>query len=228
MIGPRVRARAENADRRRMKALLQLASLLAIALLAFFFVARPAGAGAFPESLIREYESLLRERRPAAVSTSDVPSRSGKIVLIRPSSWNVYRLGTMLATQIDPGMEAKKDREIDPPRIDDSWYRLDPSLRASSPAEVETVIFCDYRKIPVREYRGIGDFYGPDASTKKTVTLVVFDWKTRRFMGECLLGEDPEKLSEATAGRYSGDPGEIASIVSKMPLERRTGGRAAP
>lgn len=169
---------------------------------------------AFSEKETREYESLFSWGENGMVPEGAVPYRTGKVVIVRPSSWQVYRFGAQMLTQISPDWEGRKEYEIDPPRLDDSWSRLDSSVRASSPAEAATVIICDYRQTPVKDYRGVNDFYGTEGSYKRVVWLKTYDWKSRRFIGECVLGEDHPDLSYTLAGRYSGDPGEIGCRCS--------------
>lgn len=199
-----------------MKTLLRLGLVLGIAGAPayFFFLRSPA----FPEETIREYESLIDPGDAAEGTSAGIPYRTGKVVLIRPSSWQVYRHGPMLSTQISPHLQGSKEREIDPPRLDDSWSRLDRSIRASSPGEAATLIVCAYGKMPVGEYLGIDNFSGPNASAKKAVRLMVYNLKTGRLIGGALLTEKHPKLDDRAAGEYTGDPSEIAAFVERMPL----------
>src|SRR5262245_40906076 len=173
-------------------------------------------AAPFPVELLRQYESELLAPVAGEATAGAVPQRTGRVVLVRPSSWQLFREGTQSAAQIAPSRKKRAEKEIDPPRVDDSWYQLEASLQAPSPAEVETVIFCDYRQLPVAEYKGTANFYGNYPSARKGVYLKVFDWRSRRFLGECLLAEADPSLEKA-AGHYT-DARSIAEFVATMPL----------
>ena len=92
--------------------------LLGIAAIAGLFFVLPRLNPPFPESTIREYESLLTFGERSKVPQGALPYRTGKVVTLRPSTWQVYRLGTLLLTQIPPALEGKKEKEIDPPRLE--------------------------------------------------------------------------------------------------------------
>jgi hypothetical protein len=200
------------------RGLMGLAGLAAAAAL-FWLCARPLIWPAFPEEAVRAYESLFEWGQEGRLRGGAVPYRTGKVVTIRPSTWQVYRFGSQMLTQISPDWEGRKEYEIDPPRVDDSWSRLPAEVRAASPAEVGTVIICDYRQSPIREYRGVSDFYGKEGAYRRIVWLKTYDWKRRELIGECALGEDHPDLDYAIAGPFSGDPGEIAAFVATMPLQ---------
>jgi hypothetical protein len=186
--------------------------------LGVFLAARAWAAAPFPVEILRQYESELLAPVAGEAAAGEIPPRTGKVVLVRPSSWQVFREGTLSAAHIAPERKERAEKEIDPPRLDDSWRHLDAALRAASADEADTVIFCDYRKIPVAEYQGTANFYGTYPSALKGVYLKAFDRKSRRFLGECLLAERDPRLEAQAAGEYSGDPRSIARFVSKMPL----------
>jgi hypothetical protein len=199
-----------------MKTLLRLGLVLGIAgAPACFLLLR---GPPFPEETIREYESLACPGDSGDDAPAGIPYRTGKVVLIRSSSWQVYRRGPLPSTRIPPQLEGSKEREIDPPRIDDSWFHLDRAIRAGEPGEASTLIVCTYGKMPVGEYLGIDNFSGPNASAKKAVRLKAIDLGTRGIIGEALLTEKHEKLDGRASGLYTGDPSEIAAFVAKIPL----------
>ncbi len=197
-----------------------LSLLLAAGLIAAagFGLSRFLAGRQFPAEKIREYESLFSWDEAGEAQPGSIPRRTGKVVIIRPGSWQVYRQGTLFLTQIQPEIQDKKEKEIDPPRLDDSWYELEGSVRAGSPEEADTVIICTPIKIPVGEYRGPENFSGPNASLRKGVELRIYDWKSRRLIGECLLAEKIPKMEAKPAGPYSGKPKQIADFVARMPL----------
>ena len=199
--------------------LLFVTALLGLGALGFWCFVRPVIWPAFAPETVREYESLFSWGQTGVVPDGTVPFRTGKVVTLRPSTWQVYRFGSQMLTQISPDWDHRKEYVIDPARVDDSWYELDSSVRAASPDEVATVIICDYRLSPVRDYRGVSDFYGPEGSHKRIVWLKTYDLKSRRYIGECALGEEHPDLSYTLAGRYDGDPGQIAEFVATMPLK---------
>jgi hypothetical protein len=208
------------AYRQKSNRLLIVAAALAAGAAIFFHVfIRPALWPAFSTANVQEYETLFSWNQTGVVPAGAVPHRTGKVVTIRPSTWQVYRFGSQMLTQISPDWEHRKEYVIDPARLDDSWYKLPADVRASSPDEVATVIICDYRLSPVREYRGTSDFYGTQGSHKRIVWLKTYDLRSRQFIGECPLGEEHPDLSYALAGRYSGDPREIAAFIATMPLK---------
>jgi len=183
-----------------------------------YLAVRARAAHAFPESEIRDYESLAEETAPFEVPQGTMPYRTGRVVLVRPATWQVYRIGTLLSTQIPAELSRKKEFEVDPPRIDDSWYELEPALRAGSPEEAATVILCDYRRLILRPYMGTADLYGPDRNYRLAVVLKVYDRRQRAPIGEALLAEPGLEGDEPALGTFTGDPAEIAAFVAKMPV----------
>ncbi|MBI4586950.1 MAG: hypothetical protein HY717_23300 [Planctomycetes bacterium] len=199
-----------------------LSLLLAAGLLvaAGFGLSKVLAGRHFPAEKIRQYESLFSWDETGEAPPGSIPCRTGKVVLIRPGSWQVYRQGILFLTQILPEIEDKKEKEIAPPRLDDSWHELEGEVRAGSPEEVDTVIICTPIKIPAGEYRGPDNFSGPNASLRKGVELKVYDWKSRRLIGECLLADQIPKMEAKPAGPYSGEPRQIADFVARMPLRQ--------
>lgn len=174
---------------------------------------------AFAESDLLRFEELIDECRYPLVHGSDMPYRRGKVLLLRPSVWQLYRRGARFATQIPPEERDKRMSRIDPPRLDDSWHRLDPAIRASSTAEVETVIFIEYGSALTGIYVPVGGpnrFHEP---RENDVVLRIYDAARRKYIGSTLVRcGDPE----SPPGAPDGDPGEppdIARFVAeKLPV----------
>ena len=130
-------------DRNAGKVSGKLIAFCVIMAIGFFLFSGPVSnalmAKRFPLAQLEAYEALF--------SRDDVsehePYRTGKVVLVVPTRWSVYREGNAYTTQLNPHSAAKKERAVDPARLDENHFRLDASIRASSPEEVETVILCN-------------------------------------------------------------------------------------
>jgi hypothetical protein len=106
----------------------------------------------FPVEELRKYEGLFRGTGP----DGSVPPRTGKVILVKPSIWSVYREGNRASTRMTDRSRAKAGNEVEPPRLDDNLFSLPSELRASSPDEVDTVILCEYGQTPWDPYQGTG------------------------------------------------------------------------
>ncbi|MBI4602626.1 MAG: hypothetical protein HY721_11765, partial [Planctomycetes bacterium] len=150
-----------------------------------------------------------------------LPERTGKVTVVRPSTHLVYSSGAMADalfwTQVHPAARNKIVREQDPPAIDGAWYSLDPSIRASGPGDVDTVIFCETRSIKV------GTYGGQAAATSYAAyrfdkVLKAYDRRSGRFLGSCVvLGDDPAG-STTLLGPHAGKAPSVAEVIGRMPL----------
>lgn len=196
--------------------------LLLAAVILFFcrgYIHRYWLGRAFAETGVRQYEqALLGVSTASPAVRGKQPYRTGKVLLIRPSVWQVYREGNMFSTQIPPVLQPKKEKESDPPCIDENWYYLDASIRASSPEEVDTVIFCQYESITVGTYVAVDGSGGRFDAKQRNATLKVYDYRNKKYIGQYIIEGDGPRRETTTLGSHSGDLPDIAAWVSQMPL----------
>jgi hypothetical protein len=180
----------------------------------------------FPESALREYEEIFAGEGMAENPTW-VPYRTGKVVVVKPSVHAVYATGgvaaeTLFWTQIAPAHRPRISRELDPPALDESWYLLDPSLRATSPDEVDTLIFCETRKLKEGVYVSKDPSQpGPVANAYRfDKYLKVYDWRNRRFLGSYLVAGTPAPEETTILGRHAGEAPEVHTLIERLELRR--------
>jgi hypothetical protein len=174
---------------------------------------------AFAEERLREFEQL---HRAGNKRSRGLPSRTDKVLAIRPSTHSVYFgsiATTRFWTQIGPKDKGRVNREVDPPQIDASWYDLSASVRADSPEEVSTVIFCESKSTTVGTYgRAPTPAGGICAAYQMGYALKIYDRKSGRFLGQHeISGEAPPEETTAL-GQHSGGIPEIADFLENLPL----------
>ena len=181
-------------------------------------IQKQALAMKFPVEELRKYEGLFRGTGP----DGRVPPRTGKVILVKPSVWSVYREGNRVSTRMTPRSRAKAGGEVEPPRIDDNFFSLPAEMRASSPDEVDTVILCEYGQTPWDPYANTGlrlisiDGKPPRKLYIRLVRFLVYDRRTGRCLGRHVLQGPLPKRS----GDYyvSGTSPDVVSFVERMPL----------
>jgi len=172
-------------------------------------------AVSFPEATLRDYEKLFAGEG-MSLNPTWVPHRTGKVVVVRPSVHAVYATGgfaaqTLFWTQIAPEHRPRISRELEGPTLDESWYQLDPSVRATSPDEVDTLIFCETRKL--KEGVDVSEA-SPDSAPAASgfrydKLLKVYDLRNGRFLG-----------SHVVAGRPGGAAPEVHPAIEKLELRK--------
>ncbi len=210
---------------RRIRNLVIVAAILALGLLVFQHPLRVlASSRTFPVKILREYQQLCGGE-PAALDETEVPCRTGKVIVLYPSINAVYfGAGTevMPWTDLTPNLRSRIAREIDPPRIHEAFFDLDPSIRAASPDEVDTVVFCTWCAPRV------GTYSSTDPDEKLTfdakrmdAILKAYDRKSGDYLGSCrVLGEAPPEET-TVLGQQTGNPADVAGAIAGMPLADR-------
>lgn len=202
------------------KITVKLLVVLAIAGLAVAFFYRPAQAWMlsrrFPESLLYDYERGLDHRQSPAVRSGEELYRTGKVVLVVPSRWKIYRQGNAYATRMTPEQAEKKVKLADGPRLDHHFFTIDPAVRASAPGEVGTVIFCEYGKRREGTYVS-AEGTGPTAPAyRRLVNLHFYDLKSGEYIGaHRILGEEPADRT-TIMGSFSGTIPDLRTFVDGL------------
>jgi len=210
-------------SRRSGKAATKLVVTLILAGIAFAVLYRPIQrhmlSQNFPESVLYEYEGLFRWGARGKVRSGQKPYRTGKVVVAMPSKWTVYGYGAMYTTQMNKVHTSKRERTAIRPRLHDSFFDLAPSIRASSPDDVDTVILCEQGKRKVADYvpmEGEGLNY---AAYRLRATLHVYDRRSGAYIGSHeILGGHP-KHETIGPGNESGSPPGVAGFIDEMPLK---------
>jgi hypothetical protein len=172
----------------------------------------------FTEATLTGYESYFAREQPSRLGQGEMPYRSGKVVLVVPSRWSVYREGTFFTTQMNEHYEKKKEYRMDPPRLDDHHAALPGALRASSPDDVDTVILCEYGHTRTGSYvhvSGGGPVY---AATRRNVRLFVYDRRSRDLIGTFVVKGNEPKWRTSVLGEHSGSIPDLTQFVEEMPL----------
>lgn len=199
--------------------LIVMGSIVAIAL---FFASGPINrhmlSQQFPPEQLRKYEKLFSRDEAYGTHDGPMPYLTGKVVMMVPTRWSVYREGNAYTTQLNPHSAAKVEREVDPPRLDDHFFRIDSSLRASNPDEVETVILCTYAKHKVGTY--VTENQGAvGGALRKVVLLHFYDRQSGSFLGSrALYGKNPDRES-TVLGKFSGELPEVCEFIEGLSVK---------
>ncbi len=196
----------------------RLCLLGVLAGIAYFFAAEPIrralATREFPDEQIREYEFLF-DGWFAPEPPGSYPLRSGKVIVIRPSTQLVYLRATTYAmhwTSISPDKRATIAREDSPARIHAAWFYLDDSIRAMNPDEVDTVILVHPRKRGKRDDEVASVDKNPWNDYKDETVLLVYDRRSGRFLGGYIMVDSVPPSQETTLGK------QVAEVIEQMPL----------
>ena len=202
------------------------AVLLALALVSFWSPLRSLVlAREFPAGVLKKYEDLF-DGEGLEEPGNDPPPRTGKVILVKPSTHSVYAGGagvdTLSWTQIEPSRRPKIARQIDPPSIHDSWYNLDASLRASTPEEVDTVVFCEPRSAKVGFYvkKDKPNEFTPNGAYRREYVLKAYDRRSGDYLGSCGVKGEAPPMETTAWGPHAGEAPSLEEAVGHMPLRR--------
>jgi hypothetical protein len=175
-------------------ALLAVISLLVCYLVYFRFIEVRLEARTFKDSLqefgARNLEISLSTKE---VPEGDIPYRTGKVLVIIPE----HTLMMLLAP------------EVIPPQIHPAWFKLERSMRASKPQEVDTLIRISKELRGARLYREVKGSEGKVAAAHRH-HIDVYDWHDEiyigrwtldpgHFKGDIMTGEDLDAMIKATS-----------------------------
>ena len=205
-----------------MKKMLIVAVVIAVPLYVFLYPSYRLRK-AFAEEQLRRFEVELTEGSHRLMASDTVPPRTGKVVVMLPTSCR--RSGFVQpSTKLSP-LDRQASREVDPPRLHSVMYELDASLRASGPDDAETVIFCERQaRAVIGRTKGVETEGGSmwlewDCGKRRVIVAKVYDVKSRRFLG-CyeVQGPAPEKKG----GKYEdyGPEPDMVAFIEAMPLSR--------
>lgn len=196
----------------------------AIAIVAGALYYRPItdalAARSFPVETLRELEQLVSEF-PRDPNTGRIPPRTGRVLVIRPSVQFVYSgsLGDPRSwTTIRPAERRAIGKEIDPPAVHPAWFELDSSLRAGSPEEIDTVVFCDMQSIRVGTYVPVDGPGSAMAANRRDAVLTAYDRRTRKFLGSYVIFGAAPPNETTLLGKHTGAAPNIAGVLQLMEL----------
>lgn len=200
--------------------------LLAIVLVATaFFFGDPLRklwmSQAFAEAELASFQRLA-DAYDDVTPDSTIPPRTGKVLLVIPETWSIYREGPRYITRIPDEIASKKVERVGTVRLDDDWYRLDSSVRAASPDEVDTVVICEYGTVTVGHYVSEGSPNGRptagSAAKRRKVLLRVYDRHSGELLG-CheVLGPANKQRIDAWESKMAAKP-DLVRFVEQMPL----------
>jgi len=221
-------------QRRTVGAFIFLVPLAAAAVIFRIPIARAWSSRAFSEEVLHGYEQLYTGEKAGPEDSDNLPLRTGKVIILRPSTHFVAVTGGMTCvlfwTQITPEERGKITAKEDPPRIHDAWFEIDESLRPSTPDEVDTVIFCETAAlkdgiyVPVK-YPEAGPYF--DAHRVDCV-LKCYDRRSGRYLGAFVIAGEPPPEKTTVLGSHMGRPARVHEVVERMQLESQSSPRQAP
>lgn len=175
-------------------------------------------ANAFTADDLRGYEDKLTDGSPPRVSDA-LPPRSGKVVLMVSSKRKPGGKFVIHSTAVTREVR-KKTKEVEPPRLHDAMYDLDASIRASSPEEVGTVIFCeDYSQKDEHLTRWEDEhseyYMTIETGRRNMVTIYVYDLASGQVLGAYIVKGPPAKVKGGGYDRP--DPVDLVKFISDMP-----------
>ena len=152
--------------------LLAVMSFLLSCLVFFRFIEPHLDARKFKDSLKELGASELDIRREAMVTAEEIPRCTGKVLVVIPEHTLLMLLGS----------------ETIPPRIHPAWYRLDRSVRASDPTEIETLIRVSKQLRGARIFNK-EKFLGLETKVVSAhiLHLDVYDWQNQIYKGRWSL-----------------------------------------
>ena len=152
--------------------LLAVISFLLSGLVCFRFIEPYLDAGKFKDSLNEFGARELEIHRGAVMAAEEIPLRTGKVLVVIPEHTLLMLLGP----------------ETIPPRIHPAWYRLDRSIRASDPTEVDTLIRISTKLRSARVYNK-EKLIGSETKVVSAhiLHLDVYDWQKQIFIGRWSL-----------------------------------------
>ena len=175
-------------------------------------------ANAFTADDLRGYEDKLTDGSMPRVSDA-LPTRRGKVLLMVASKRKPGGKWVIPSTAVKRELR-KKTKEVEPPRLHDAMYDLDASIRASSPEEVSTVIFCeDFSQKNQHHSRWEDEHFEYYQTYEKgrinMVKIYVYDLASGRVLGAHIVRGPPVVLKGS--GYDSPDPVDLVKFISDMP-----------
>lgn len=192
--------------------------LLPVAVLGLWLYSGYKMRSAFAADKLRPFEELFKEHMSRMKPDATVPPRKGKVLVMVPSKWHTGR-NIVPRTKILPQYWSSY-KEIDPPRLHDSMFDLDSSIRASDPGEVETVILCqDFaeqmtEKSDTWEDEHFVYWIEYWKGRRRCVLLSVLDVATKRLVGNYVVAGPPP---ETGGPKDLGGPPDLAEFIETMP-----------
>jgi len=121
-----------------------------------------------------------------------------------------------------PGLDLRR-LESFPPMIHPDWYRLDSSVRAATPDEVDTVVICEQDTEIVGFYATGPKEYAFQVKMNEYAHLrkcrmKVFDRDTEEFLGMYVVRGSAPAEEVGPGASQSGDAPDVAGVIEKMPL----------
>ena len=198
-----------------------LVFVLIIAGAGWYYMFSAGLSRAFAAETLREYEVTLTEGSDRVSLTETIPRRTGKVLLVIPAT---IRCGNFLGASTLMKYEWRSSgTEVDPPRLHDAMYDLDSSIRANTPEEVATVIFCERSNSKVihkSDSFKSGSYemwWEWEGGRRRMIDLKVYDLRSKQFLGAYrLVGPVPTKR-QAREEEF-GDPPDVAAFVATMPV----------
>jgi len=132
------------------------------------------------------------------VSEGEVPYRTGKLFIVSPEYDIMIKSGKIVTFR---------------PEIHPVWYRLNKSIRASSPGEVDTLIRIKKILRKSKRFRKIGGIVQKVVSLN-IIHINVYNWRTKTFIGRWVL--DPGELNRGMVSSEEID--RIIKITSNETL----------
>ncbi len=173
----------------------------------FRFIEPLLDARKFEDSLKEFGARELEIPRGAAVAAKEIPRRTGKVLVVIPEHTLIMLLGP----------------ETIPPKIHPAWYRIDRSIRASDPTQVDTLVRISSELRGARRFDK-EKFLGSETKVVSAhkLHLDVYDWQNQTYMGRWTLDpgnfkpgpmsdEEIDKMIEATSNST------VLKFVNSMP-----------
>ncbi|MHC4887639.1 MAG: hypothetical protein ACYTGH_21380 [Planctomycetota bacterium] len=134
----------------------------------------------------------------------------------------LYRIGKVVVVLKDRLINRSSGDRVIPATLHSSWYKLSSSVRAGTPEEVGTLIHVHIPKGSGRMYKREG---GAELKyvAAKTVTLHLFDWKQKTYLGshgfspgdykgDRMTDEEIKAMEDAVSGAT------IADYINALPV----------
>jgi hypothetical protein len=174
-----------------------------------------AYAASFTDQALSDLEAKLLRISPLPPG-DDLPPRTGKVLVIVPSTWRrVGEHNRLYRSCISPESCGQMER-IEPPQLFDGMLALPPEIRAGSPTEAATIVFCEPLGAVAGQYVSTNGG-GSTTAMVQEATLRAYD-RSGRPLGACVLEGGRLKMVIHSASEAMTPAPDVVTVVKRMPL----------
>jgi hypothetical protein len=174
-----------------------------------------AYAANFPEQALSDLEAKLLRISPLAPGDS-LPPRTGKVLVIIPSTWRRVGEHNRLYRSCISAESCGQMERIEPPTLFEGMLELPSEIRAATPAEAATIVFCEPLGAVAGQYVS-SDGRSSTTAMVQEATLRAYD-RSGRPLGACVLEGGRLKMVIHSSSEAMTAAPDVATTIRHMPL----------